>query len=249
METDSITNKVVIVTGGSKGIGGDTAMLFAQRNAKAVVIADVLDARAEQTCDDIRSQTGCKVMYRHTDVSDEQSVHALFNDTEERYGSADILINCAGICTQESIEDMNGAMFDRAVNINLKGTYLCSREALISMKKKKYGKIVNFASISGQIGGIATAPSYAASKGGIISLTLSFAKAGAPYNVNVNAVAPGMIGTDMTMPHFKPENVPLGRIGTPRDVSKVVAFLASEESSYMTGTILSVNGGMFMYSL
>lgn len=242
-------NQTVVITGGSKGIGASTAMLFAERGAKTVIIADIIDEQAEKTASLIREKTGCEAVYRRTDVSSEESVHVLFEYARERFGGADVLVNCAGICSQESIEEMDGGKFDRAIGVNLRGTYLCSREALADMKAKRHGKIVNFSSISGQIGGIATAPSYAASKGGIISLTLSFAKAAAPFNVNVNAVAPGMIDTDMAMSHFNPQNVPLNRIGTPRDVASVVWFLASEDSSYMTGTILSVNGGMFMYSI
>jgi 3-oxoacyl-[acyl-carrier protein] reductase len=243
------SDRTVIITGGAKGIGASTAMLFAERGTKTIIIADVIDKKAKETCNLIRKKTSCEAAYKYTDISCENSVHELFKYVRERFGGVDVLINCAGICSQESIEEMDGNKFDKAIDINLRGTYLCSREAFVDMKTKKYGKIINFTSVSGQIGGIATAPSYAASKGGVISLTLSFAKAAAPFNVNVNAVAPGLIDTDMAMSHFTPQMVPLNRIGTPRDVASVVWFLASEDSSYMTGTILSVNGGMFMYSI
>lgn len=245
-----LKGKIAVVTGASKGIGAETALVFAESGAKGIVIADVIEDKAVETCKNIEEKTGCKCIYQFCDVSNEDSVKELFKKTLEEFGTVDILVNCAGIVGHESVEEMDGEKFDKAINVNLRGTYLCSREALMIMKKNKYGKIINFSSISGQIGGIATAPSYAASKGGIISLTMSFAKAGAPYNVNVNAVAPGMIMTDMAkgMDHFKDENVPLGRIGTPRDVANVVEFLASEKSSYITGVTLSVNGGMFMCS-
>lgn len=240
-----------ILTGGAKGIGAETAFVLAKAGVKGIVVADVLEEKALETVNIINKETECKAIFSFCDVSNEESVKNLFDKTLSEFGDVNILINCAGIVSYESIEELDGKKFDKTININLRGTYLCSREAFIIMKEKRYGKIVNFSSISGQIGGITTAPSYAASKGGIISLTLSFAKAGAPYNVNVNAVAPGLIQTDMAkgQEHFKPESVPLGRLGTPRDVANAVKFLASDESSYITGVVLSINGGMFMYSV
>ena len=244
-----IKDRVAIITGAAKGIGAETARLFAEEGAGGIVVADVLKERADETAASIERDAGCKCVSVYTDISDENSVKGMFDACIGAFGRVDILVNCAGIVQEHSIEDMTGELFDRGIDVNLRGTYLCSREALMLMKPRRYGKIINFSSISGQIGGIATAPSYAASKGGVISLTLSFAKAGAPYNINVNAVAPGMIDTDVRMPHFKAENVPLGRLGQPRDVAYAVEFLASERSSYITGTILSINGGMFMYSV
>jgi 3-oxoacyl-[acyl-carrier protein] reductase len=147
-----------------------------------------------------------------------------------------------------SVEEIGEAEWDKTMNINLRGTYLCSREALAIMKPKKYGKIVNLSSISGRIGGIATGINYATSKGGILTLTMSLAKDAGPFNITVNGVAPGFIDTEMTknFTHFKVETVPLGRIGKPGDVADVILFLASDRSRYVTGVTIDVNGGVFM---
>ena len=134
------------------------------------------------------------------------------------------------------------------MSINLRGTYLCCREAYRIMKKQGSGKIVNVSSVSGRIGGIATGVDYATSKGAIVALTMSFAKAAGPYGVNVNAVAPGFIDTEMTkdFTHFNPEAVPLRRPGKPDDVADVITFLASDKSRYITGVTLDINGGQYM---
>ncbi len=180
------------------------------------------------------------------DIGDPDSVVQAFKNVKRSFSRLDILVNCAGICTTSSIEELTVPQWDRVMAINLRGTFLCSREAMGLMTSG--GKIVNISSISGRIGGIATGMDYAASKGGIIALTMSLAKAGGPKGIIVNAVAPGFIKTEMTrgMSHFDPRSVPLNRIGEPEDVADVIVFLASEGARYITGEIINVNGGWNM---
>jgi len=243
-----LIGKYAIVTGGARGIGAATALTLAREGAAGIVIADLLLEAAEETCKKITGETECKCVAVKTNISDSNDIKNLFEAAINTFGTLDILINCAGVCPVGSIEEIGEKEWDWAMGINLKGTYLCSREAIMLMKPKKYGKIVNFSSISGRIGGIATGANYAASKGGIIALTMSLAKAAGPYNINVNAVAPGFIDTEMSknFTHFKVETVPLRRIGTPEDVADVVEFLVSEKSRYITGITIDINGGIYM---
>ncbi len=136
--------------------------------------------------------------------------------------------------------------WDRIININLRGTQLCSKEAIKEMVKQRYGRIVNIASMAGQIGGLKVSPDYIAAKAGILGLTKAYARYGAKYGINVNAVSPGFIETDMTKGRDDPNSVPVGRLGTPEDVANAVYFLSSPLSDYITGTTLDVNGGLLM---
>ncbi|HHT78821.1 MAG TPA: SDR family oxidoreductase [Actinobacteria bacterium] len=243
-----LKGKVAIVTGSAGGIGEATAFAVAREDAEAVIIADLNVDRGNEVAEKIRKETGAKCEFIKTDISDSEEIRSLFKKIFDRFGRIDILINCAGICDTLPIEEIDEKQWDKMLGINLRGTYLCCREALILMKKMKYGKIVNVTSISGQIGGIATGIDYCTSKGGIITLTMSLAKIGGPYNITVNAVSPGFIDTEMTreFTHFDPETVPLRRIGRPDEVADVIVFLASDKSRYVTGTIINVNGGVFM---
>jgi Dehydrogenases with different specificities (related to short-chain alcohol dehydrogenases) len=245
---NEIKGKYAIITGGAGGIGASTAETFASEGAAGIVIADINGNKAYDTCGKIESDTGCKCVPIKTDVSLSSDIKSLFDEALDEFGTVDILVNCAGICPVGSIEEISEDKWDQVMDINLRGTYLCSREALFIMKKKRYGKIVNLSSISGRIGGIATGINYAASKGGILTLTMSLAKAAGPYNINVNCVAPGFIDTEMTkdFTHFKVETVPMARIGKPDDVADVILFLASDRSRYVTGVTIDINGGVFM---
>lgn len=243
-----LKGKVAIVTGSAGGIGEATAFAVAKEDAEAVIVADLNADRGNEVAEKIRKETKAKCEFIKTDISDSGEIRSLFKKTLDQFGRIDILINCAGICDTLPIEEIDEKQWDKMLRINLRGTYLCCREALILMKKMKYGKIVNVTSISGQIGGIATGIDYCTSKGGIITLTMSLAKIGGPYNITVNAVSPGFIDTEMTreFTHFNPETVPLRRIGRPDDVADVIVFLASDKSRYVTGAIVNVNGGVFM---
>ena len=158
-----------------------------------------------------------------------------------------ILVNGAGVCPTTPIEDLDADKWDWCMNINLRGAHLCMREAIKTMKKQKYGKIVNISSVAARIGGIASSVSYAASKGGLLSATKSYAKVLGEYNINVNAVCPSVIKTNMTAnTNYSAAGIPLGRLGETEDVAEVIVFLASDASKYITGQGIDINGGSYM---
>ncbi|MCL5072140.1 MAG: SDR family oxidoreductase [Actinobacteria bacterium] len=245
---NELKDKYTIITGASGGIGAATAIAFAMEGASGIIITDVDRKRAEIVVNKITSEFGTRCEFIETDIRESKNIKELFKTCIDYFGRLDILVNCAGICNNFKIEEIDESQWDRLMSINLRGTYLCCREAFEIMKKQQSGKIINVSSISGRIGGIATGIDYATSKGGIITLTMSFAKAAGPYGINVNAVAPGFIDTEMTrdFTHFDPEAVPLRRSGKPEDVADVITFLASNKSRYITGVTIDVNGGMFM---
>ena len=245
---NELKDKYAIITGASGDIGAATAFAFAREGASGIIIADVDRKRAERVVNEIVGETGIKCEFVETNIGKSEDIKKLLTICIDYFGRLDILVNCAGVCNTLQIEEIDELQWDRLMSVNLRGTYLCCREAFSIMKKQQSGKIVNVSSISGRIGGIATGIDYATSKGGIIALTMSFAKAAGPYGINVNAVAPGFIDTEMTrdFTHFNPETVPLRRSGKPEDVADVITFLASDKSRYITGVTIDVNGGMYM---
>ncbi len=247
---NEVKGRYAVVTGGTGGIGAATARLFAAEGAAGIVVADINAEGAVQLCSDIEKDSACRCLPCRTDVASPADIEALFRLAMERFGRVDILVNCAGICPVGSVAEIDAEKWDRTLSINLRGAYLCSREAMAVMKKQEYGKIVSITSISGQIGGIATGINYAVSKGGLISMTFSLAKEGGPHHITCNAVSPGYIRTEMTrgFSHFDPKTVPLGHIGEPEEVADAILFLASDRSRYVTGNILNVNGGVYMSS-
>jgi len=169
--------------------------------------------------------------------------------TIEALGTIDILVNNAGICYQGPVADMSEETWDKVLDVNLKGPFLCAREVMPTFKQQRSGKIVNLGSQAGQVGGLVVGANYSASKAGVICLTKSLAKELAPFGVNVNCIAPGVIDTEMTQPFPREEmvkSIPLGNVGEPQDVADAVLFLVSQESKYITGQTISVNGGSFM---
>ena len=248
---DELKDKVAIITGGSGDIGAAAANKFAVEGAKAVVIADLDTEKATKICRKIKSETSCDCIAVKTDVSSYADIKKLFKITLENYGTLDVLVNCAGICPIATLEEIGEKEWDKTMDINLKSSYLCSREAIAMMKEKRSGKIINISSIAGRMGGIVTSISYATSKGAIITLSKSLAKMCGPYNINVNCIAPGIIDTEMTKAWDKSwkesilKGIPLERFGTSEDVANTIVFLASEKSSFMTGAILDLNGGSY----
>lgn len=241
-----LKNKVALVTGGAKGIGAVCALKFAQQGAQ-VIIVDVDENSARDTLEKINVHSDGRFI--KADVSNEDEVKKIFEIVETEYKRLDILMNVAGICSTKTIfiEDMKG--WNKMMDINLKGTFLFMRSAFLLMQEQKYGKVINVSSISGQVGGIRTSPAYAASKAGILSITKSFAKLGATDNITVNAIAPGIIDTQMTQNsdfNYSVDEVPMKRVGDPQDVADTALFLASDMSSYITGQCINVNGGMYM---
>jgi 3-oxoacyl-[acyl-carrier protein] reductase len=243
-----LKDKYAIITGASGGIGAATALAFAREGAGGIIIADIDRKRAESAAAAITGETGVRCEFVEANIGNSEDIKKLFKTVINLFGRLDILVNCAGICNTFQIEEIDEKKWDRLMSINLRGTYLCCREAYAIMKKQYSGKIVNVSSVSGRVGGFTTGIDYATSKGAIITLTMSFAKAAGPYGINVNAVAPGFIDTEMTkdFTYFNPETLPLRRAGKPEDVADVITFLASDKSRYITGVTLDVNGGQYM---
>ena len=243
----NLDGKIAVITGGAQGIGKSTALVFAREGAKGMIIADMNLAKAEETSREIQNATGCVCVAVKVNVTSAAEIKAMFEAAMKSFGTVDILVNSAGVCPLATIEEIGEKEWDFVLDVNLKGAYLCSREAILIMKPNRFGKIINIASLAGRVGGFKSGIHYSASKGAIITMTMSLAKAGAAFNINANAVAPGYIATDMTTSFgYQPESVPIGRLGTAEDVANAIEFLASERSSYITGCTLDINGGLYM---
>lgn len=245
-----LLKKVALVTGSARGIGRAIALRFSEEGA-SIVICD-LDMEGAQEVYTMIKSSGREALVFKADVSDEVQVKALFEEVISTYGTLDILVNNAGICKNIPVLEISGDEWDRFLSVNLKSVFLCSKEALIIMKEKRYGKIINMGSAAGKIGGLVAGAHYSAAKAGVLCLTKSLALQAAEFNITVNAIAPGPIATHMTEEWgeeinraFK-EKIPLKRYGTPEEVAEVALFLASDRSNYITGEIIDVNGGLVM---
>lgn len=250
MNNEEFAGRYAVVTGGARGISYEAAKVLAERGLAGVVLADLNLELAEQSAKELTDLTGCKAFAFKTDVSNPENIEALFVFAAEKMPTIDILINGAGVCPTTPIEEENAEKWDFCMNINLRGAHLCVREAIKYMRPQKYGKIINVASVAGRIGGIASSASYAASKGGLIAATKSYAKVLGADNINVNAVCPGVVNTAMTAATDYSKTIatiPLKRLGETDDITGVIAFLASEDSKYITGCGIDVNGGSFMF--
>jgi 3-oxoacyl-[acyl-carrier protein] reductase len=237
--------KTALITGGARGIGAATAMLFAKEGINKIYLVDLDDEMGRQTEFEIRACCDC--VYVHLEVSDETGIKNLFAEIDKS-GGVDIVFNCAGITSVRGIMETDAALWNKIMTVNVASVFLFSKEAMIRMEKKGYGRIINVSSISAQVGGIRTSPAYAASKAAILGLTRSFAKYGASKGVTVNAVAPGIADTPMTQAKdfvYSGSEVPMGRAARPEEVAEAVLFLASDKSAYITGQCLHVNGGMY----
>ena len=246
----NFTGKTAIVTGGSRGIGRAVCLELAAGGANVVFCYAGNDAAAHKTAQDVEAAGGRALALR-CDVSDAAQVDALVSAAGERFGRIDILVNNAGITRDNLLLRMSEAEFDMVVAANLKGAVLCMKAVSKRMLKQRCGRIVNLSSVVG-LRGNAGQVNYAASKAGIIGMTKSLAKELASRGVTVNAVAPGFIETDMTAALSESArsaaqgSIPMGRLGTPEDVAKAVAFLAGDDAAYITGQVLAVDGGMAM---
>jgi 3-oxoacyl-[acyl-carrier protein] reductase len=244
-----LKDKVALVTGGARGIGQAIAFVFAQEGA-IVVIGDVNMEDAQKTCLDIEAM-GRKALPIQLDVTDYAKVEEGINKILDKFAKVDILVNNAGITKDNLLLRMSQAEWDAVLNVNLKGTFNCIKAVSRPMIKQRSGRIINIASIIGIIGNAGQA-NYSASKAGIIALTKSAAKELASRNINVNAVAPGFIQTDMTaklpedLKQKMKEAIPLNKFGSPDDVAAVCLFLALQDSNYITGQTIVVDGGMVM---
>jgi len=244
------TGKVAVITGSAQGIGRQIAMDMADEGA-TVIISDINAAEIDETVKKIQGRNG-KAFPMICDVASKVQVEKLVSDVIDAYGHFDILINNAGILVPATIEETSDQLIDKTININLKGVLYTIRAVTPFMKEAQYGRIVNIASITGKNGDNTSTFVYGATKGAVMSLTRSVARQLGPYGVTCNAVAPHAIMTKM-MEYWDDakkksvsDKIPVCRLGTPSDVARAVLFLAADESSFINGEVLNINGGYYM---
>ena len=245
-----LEEKIAVVTGGGRGLGRSICLTLA-REGCSLVVSDIDAESAGKVAREIK-KIGSEALALGVDVTSRSQVDTLMRVAAKDFGGVDILVNNAGICWMGKVEDMTEEDWDRVMAVNLKGTFLCSKAVIKLMKGKGWGRVVNMASAAGKTGGIMVGANYSASKAGVICFTKSLARELAPHGITVNAVAPGLIDTDMTRPFPKEavsstlKSLPLGKMGSCEHVARAVLFLVSEDAGYITGEILDVNGGMVM---
>jgi len=243
-----LANKVAIITGSRRGIGFGIAKRFAQEGAD-VVITDIDLAECRKACKELEKY-GKKTLALKADVSKSKDVEKMVKAVIKKFKKIDILVNNAGIFIQKPLIEFSEKEWDKLIDINLKGVFLCTKSVVKEMMKRRYGKIVNIASIAGEVGFI-NSSAYCASKGGIINLTRELALELSSHKININAIGPGIIETPMTDFITQKKdvlkgilaNVPWNRVGEPLDIANAALFLASDEADYVTGQTLFVDGG------
>jgi 3-oxoacyl-[acyl-carrier protein] reductase len=244
------TDKVAIVTGAAQGMGKQVALDLVTEGAR-VVICDILTDLLSETEKEIEKMKGTYLSFI-CDVTDRRQIDDMVQKTVDSFNRVDILINNAGLLTPGTIEGTSDELIDRTLNINVKGVLYAIRAVTPIMKKQKYGRIVNVSSITGKAGDNKTTFAYGASKGAVISLTRSTARALGPFGITANAIAPHAVMTSLM--HYwddekkrsAAEKIPVRRLGTVQDISYLMMFLASDESSYITGEAININGGYYM---
>jgi 3-oxoacyl-[acyl-carrier protein] reductase len=242
-------NKIAIVTGASRGIGRQISLALATEGANIVAV-DIDPVATEAIVAEIKA-LGVDALAVEGNVTNPEHVEKMIEAAMAKFGRVDILVNNAGITRDGLMMRMKDEEWDAVLNVNLKGAFLCTRAAAKVMMKQRYGRIINIASVVGQMGNAGQA-NYCASKAGLMGLTKSNARELASRNITVNAVAPGFIATEMTdkLPEKVREElaaqIPLARLGSAEDIANAVVFLSTEKSAYITGHVLSVNGGMYM---
>ncbi len=240
----NLKGKVAIITGARRGIGKGIALKLAKEGA-IVAVSDI----SKKDCEEVVKEIGGGLALK-MDITSEEDIKAAIKAAMKKFGRIDILVNNAGIYIQEELDKMETSAIDKTLAVNLRGAILCARNVIPAMKSQNYGKIVNIASIAGFVG-FNLSSVYCATKGALIAITKELAIDLGKYKINVNAVAPGVIETDMTKSLLADEKikagllarVPLGRVGKPEDIANAVAFLVSDESEYITGHTLVVDGG------
>lgn len=245
-----LNGKVAVVTGASRGIGRAIAVKLAKEGAAVIVNYNGSEARAQEVVKEIMDMGGTAEAIQ-CNVSDYESAGQFLSEVIKKYGKLDILVNNAGITRDNLMMKMSEEDFDAVIDTNLKGVFNCMKHVARQMIKQKGGRIINISSVSGVLGNAGQA-NYCAAKAGVIGLTKSFAREAASRGVTVNAVAPGFIQTEMTdvlsdaVKAAAVEQIPMKHFGTTENIADAVAFLASEEAGYITGQVLSVDGGMAM---
>ena len=244
-----LDGRVAFVTGAGRGIGRAIALGLGREGA-AVAVADLDETGAGETAEIVRA-LGRRAVALRLDVSLAGEVEAAVRRAESDLGPVDILVNNAGITRDAMLHKMTEEQFDQVIAVHLKGAWLCTRAVVAGMRERRWGKIVNISSISGKVG-IAGQTNYSAAKAGVVGLTRATALELARYGINVNAIQPGFIDTAMTRAIPEPlrlqaiERIPLARVGTPEDIANAVLFLASDDSSFITGVVVEVTGGAGM---
>jgi NAD(P)-dependent dehydrogenase (short-subunit alcohol dehydrogenase family) len=247
--TGRLEGKVVVITGAGSGIGREAALLFSEAGA-SVCVADVSAEQGERTASECRD-----AFFQHVDVADGASVRALYDATRERYGGIDVLYNNAGISPSDdaSILETEEEAWQRVQDVNLKGVYLCCRHGIPHLLERGGGSVVNVASFVAILGAATSQISYSASKGGVLSMSRELAVQFARQGVRVNALCPGPVETPLLLSIFGDDpgaferrrvHLPMGRLAKPREIAQAALFLASDESSYVTGATFLVDGGL-----
>lgn len=245
-----LNGKVALVTGASRGIGKAIALSLAARGADVAVNCNTGGALAAEVCDAIRGM-GRKAEYFAHNVADESEVEKMHEEILSKFGQVDILVNNAGITRDKSFKKMTREMWDSVIDVDLTGVFLVTKQFIDAMADRRWGRVINIASVIGEIGNFGQT-NYAAAKGGLIAFSKSLAREYARKGVTVNTVAPGFIKTDMTdaVPEeglkMVTDATPVGRLGKPMEVAAGVAFLATDGAAYVTGHVLDINGGYAM---
>ena len=245
-----LKNRVAIVTGAARGIGKAIALTFLREGAKVAIIDS--DREGLEILKKDMGKENKEAMLIPCDITKSSEVNGMVDQVYKTLGRIDILVNNAGIIRRGTIDSVTEEDWDRVIEVNLKGTFNCCKAVVGIMKLQGYGKIINVSSIAGKMGDITSAPGYGSSKAGIDALTKTLARQLAPFGINVNAVSPHAIETEMSAQWSEERrkeiiaSIPLGRLGKPEDVAEAVLFLVSDEASFITGEILDVNGGALM---
>jgi 3-oxoacyl-[acyl-carrier protein] reductase len=245
-----LQGKTAVITGSAQGIGSAVAKLFASEGAQ-VVISDINVEQAQKTADEIKSEYGVETATVAANVAKLEDCESLVKSSLDKFSKIDILLNNAGITKDNLVSRMSEAEWDAVIAVNLKGVFNCIKAVSKPMLKARQGRIINIASVVGQMGN-AGQVNYSASKGGVIAMTKTCAREFASRNILVNAIAPGFIRTAMTDKLTQEQkdalavNIPLARLGEAEDIAKSALFFASDDSSYITGHVMAVNGGMYM---
>lgn len=247
-----LSEKTAIITGGGQGIGKRIAEILAYNGISNIVISDINGKTAKKVALELERKFNLNADYKAINIIQKDDIDRLVDDTKNRFGSIDILVNCAGVLYQRELEEITEKEWDEVLNVNLRGTFFCCQAVTPIMKKLQSGTILNLASIAGKVGGLSSGAHYAISKAGVICLTKIFARELAPFGVRVNALAPGPVDTPMLQAfpldirESLSKDCPLGRLADVDDIAEAALFLISDHAKHITGEILDINGGLLM---